>query len=165
MHGGRIEVQSEGLGKGSNFIVHIPMLNTESTAQAAPGVALHRRVAGKRILVVDDNHAAADTLAMLLEFDGHRIATAYDGEQALIAAESFYPEIILLDIGMPKLDGYEVAQRIRAEPWGRNTKIIAMSGWAQEKDQQRGREAGFDYHLAKPVDPHELKKLTAANGS
>ena len=163
MHGGRIEAQSEGLGKGSNFIINLPVSSTESAAQAAPAQAPQKPVDGKRILVADDNHAAADTLAMLLECDGHRIATVYDGEQALIAAESFCPEIIMLDIGMPKLDGYEIAQCIRAEPWGRNIKIIAMSGWAQEKDRQRGREAGFDHHLAKPVDPAELKELIAAN--
>ena len=165
MHGGRIEVQSEGLGKGSNFIIYLPVSDTESPAHAAPADAPQRQVAGKRILVADDNHAAADTLAMLLEYDGHRIATAYDGEQALTIAESFYPEIILLDIGMPKLDGYEVAQRIRAEPWGRNIEIVAMSGWAQQKDQQRARESGFDHHLVKPVNPDELSQLIAASGN
>lgn len=122
---------------------------------------MQTKVTGKRILVADDNRAGTDSMAMLLELDGHQTANAYDGVEALTIAESLRPEIILLDIGMPRLNGYEVAQRLRAEAWGKNIVIIAMSGWGQEKDQQRSRASGFDRHLIKPVNPEDLAKLIA----
>lgn len=190
MHGGRIEARSEGVGKGSEFIVRLPVVPSGEwrvASEGKEGASGQWRVAspenfgtnhsplatsslatvarGKRILIVDDNHASADTLAMLLEFDGHKIVKAYDGEQALALAETFQPEIILLDIGMPKLNGYEVARSLRAKPWGRSMIIIAMSGWGQEKDQQRARDSGFDHHLIKPVNLENLAKLLGELGS
>ncbi len=162
MHGGRIEAKSDGIGQGSEFIVYLPIISAEAPAQVLSDAGMQTKVTGKRILIADDNRAGTDSLAMLLEFDGHQSARAYDGVEALKIAESLRPEIILLDIGMPGLNGYEVAQRLRAEAWGKNMVIIAMSGWGQEKDQQRWRERGIDHHLIKPVNPQELAKLIAA---
>ena len=160
MHGGRIEARSDGVGKGSEFVVYLPASHAESRPDADSSDTQQRQIDSKRILIADDNFAAVDTLAMLLELDGHQLVKAYDGEQALRAAESFRPEIVLLDIGMPKVDGYEVAQKIRATAWGGNTKIIAMSGWAQEKDHS-ARGDRFDHYLIKPVNSETIAKLLA----
>jgi CheY-like chemotaxis protein len=113
----------------------------------------------RRILVVDDNHDAARSLALLLESSGHRISVASDGEEALTAAEAFRPEIVLLDIGLPKLSGYEVCRRLRTLPWARSAAIIALSGWGQEEDRRQSKAAGFDVHLLKPVNPARLEQL------
>lgn len=112
----------------------------------------------RRVLVVDDNADAADSLAMLLQVRGDEVRVAYDGEEALIAEEEFKPTVVLLDIGMPKLSGYEVARRIR-ELRGAAPRIIAITGWGQEEDRQRAREAGFDHHFTKPVDYAALLKV------
>jgi CheY-like chemotaxis protein len=113
----------------------------------------------RRILVVDDNKDAAFTLSMLLKATGNETILAYDGLEALAAAEQFRPEMILLDLGLPKLNGCEVARRIRAEPWGQSITLVASTGWGQEDDQQKTREAGFDHHLVKPVRYDDLEKL------
>jgi CheY-like chemotaxis protein len=112
-----------------------------------------------RILVTDDNRDAAQSLALMLELDGHEVRTAYDGIEALEVAEVFRPEIILLDVGMPRLDGYETARRLRQQPWGSALRLIALTGWGQEKDKSKAKEAGFDHHLVKPVDPEVLQRL------
>ena len=114
-----------------------------------------------RILVVDDNHDSALSLAMMLSIMGHDTRTAHDGESAVETAESFLPEVILLDIGLPKLNGYEVAQRIRGEAWGRSMFLIAVTGWGQEEDRQRSSEVGLNVHMVKPVEPAALEKLLA----
>jgi CheY-like chemotaxis protein len=108
---------------------------------------------------VDDNEDAAISLALLLQMMGQDVQIAYDGLEALAKAETFRPDIVLLDLGMPKLNGYETARRLRAEPWGEKAILVALTGWGQEEDRRRTREAGFDYHLVKPVDPTELEKL------
>src|SRR6185436_7041661 len=112
-----------------------------------------------RILVVDDNHDSALSLAMVLTIMGHETRTAHDGEMAVAAAESFLPEVVLLDIGLPKLNGYEVAQRIREQPWGASMFLIAVTGWGQEEDRQRSSEVGLNVHMVKPVEPAALERL------
>lgn len=114
-----------------------------------------------RILVVDDNHDSALSLAMMLSIMGHETRTAHDGESALATAESFRPEVVLLDIGLPKLNGYEVAQRIREHAWGASMFLIAVTGWGQEEDRQRSSEVGLNVHMVKPVEPSALEKLLA----
>jgi len=113
----------------------------------------------RRILVVDDNEDSATSLAELLQLLGHETQVAYDGLEAVEAAARFRPEIVLLDIGLPKLNGYEAAQRIREEPWGKGMKLIALTGWGQDEDRQKSRDAGFDVHLVKPVEFATLRKL------
>jgi CheY-like chemotaxis protein len=114
---------------------------------------------GTKILVVDDNRDAADTLTMVLELAGHEVRTAYDGTDALRLAEVFLPRVMLLDIGMPLMDGYEAARQIRDRTWGKSMVLVALTGWGQEQDRRRTREAGFDHHLVKPVDPQAISAL------
>ncbi len=163
MHGGRIEVRSEGPGKGTELSVRLPILTTEPEAPPAPprawdeqgGAAVHR------ILVVDDNPDVVEALAMFLRVTGYEVETAGDGLEALQAAERFAPDLVLLDIGMPKLDGYSACRSMRQQPWGKDLVIVAMTGWGQDDDRRKSREAGFDGHLVKPVDPSALQRLLA----
>jgi len=164
LHNGRIEARSAGLGQGSEFAVRLP-LAVQAVKAAARRPAKPPRstpLAQKQILVVDDNHDAANSLAMFLKFLGATVQVAFDGVQAIEQVEQFQPRIVLLDIGMPLLDGYEVARRIRALPGGGDLLLIAMTGWGQEEDKRRAAEAGFDHHLVKPVDPVKLETLLAA---
>ncbi|MBL0423015.1 response regulator [Ramlibacter sp. AW1] len=115
--------------------------------------------AALHVLVVDDNHDAADTLAEVLEIMGCRTATAYDGLEGFEKAEQLRPDAIVLDLGMPRLNGYEACERIRAQPWGRELRVVAVSGWGQQDDRRRSMQAGFDAHLVKPVAPEELLAL------
>lgn len=117
----------------------------------------------RRILVVDDNRDSADSLSLLLQHLGHEVATAYDGLEAVSVAEEFCPDVVLLDIGLPRLDGYGVARRIRAEPWGKDMLLIASTGWGQDSDRARTKAAGFDHHLVKPVDLDTLTELFSAS--
>ena len=163
MHGGRITVKSDGDRKGSEFTVHLP-----ATIEAAPERA--RQDAGacaragsmrKRILVADDNPDSATTLSLMLEVLGNEVRVVHDGEAAVAAAGDFNPDMILLDIGMPKLNGYGACERIRREPWGTRPYIVALTGWGQEADKHRSKAAGFDRHLVKPVEPSMLEKMIA----
>ena len=115
-----------------------------------------------KILVVDDNPDSALSMAMMLSIMGHDTRTAHDGESAVTTAETFLPEVVLLDIGLPKLNGYEVAQRIREQPWGQSMFLIAVTGWGQDEDRQRSSEVGLNVHMVKPVEPAALEKLLAA---
>ena len=160
MHGGSVQARSEGPGRGSAFIVRLPVALSlagdrpgEGEVQPA-GVPLRRR-----ILVVDDNRDAADSLAALLTIMGNETKTAYDGLEALEQAAAFRPDVTLLDIGMPQLNGYEVCRRLRQQAWGKNMVLLALTGWGQEADQQRSLAAGFDAHLVKPVLPAALEAL------
>ena len=117
------------------------------------------QVAPRRIVVADDNEDSAQSFAMLLSFSGHEVRIAHDGEEALDAMRDFRPDIAFLDIGMPRLSGYEVAELVRAEPWGREMKLIAVTGWGQPDDKARARSAGFDQHLVKPIDPTDVERL------
>jgi signal transduction histidine kinase len=165
LHGGRIEAQSEGAGRGSRFILRLPrarqaalegMRAGERAAKAAAAKA-HR--AAQRILVADDNRDAADSLASMLRLLGHEVRVAYDGAEAVALAESFKPQLALLDIGMPRLNGYEAAQAIRAQPSLHDVLLVALTGWGQPEDRRRSRLAGFHHHFVKPVDPAMLTRL------
>jgi CheY-like chemotaxis protein len=162
MHGGTVEAHSDGAGRGSEFVVRLPVL---TEAPQPPPRRSTRKVAareGRRILVVDDNQDGARSLALMLELGGHQTQTVHDGLEAIAAAEEFRPDAVLLDIGLPKLDGYEVCRRIRGQPWGRDLVMVAVSGWGQEEDRHRSKEAGFDAHVVKPVDHEVLGKLLAS---
>lgn len=163
MHGGTIEARSEGEGRGSEFIMRLPVAvavtQKAEPAVVAPQAGSSRR---RRILVADDNVDSARSLGRLLELNGNDVRTAHDGLQAVKAAEAFQPEVILLDIGMPELNGHEVCRRIRELPWGRNATLVAMTGWGQEEDKRQSHEAGFDLHLVKPVDFVAIKKLLSS---
>lgn len=163
MHGGFIDAHSEGLGKGSEFEIRLP-LSAEHPASAAPPVphvasANHLK---SRVLVVDDNKDAALTVGMLLKQLGHTIRTAHDGELAVQAASEFHPHVILLDIGLPRLNGYEACRRIRQLPHGKSMLMVAVTGWGQEDDKRKSQEAGFDHHMVKPLDPNVLTDLLAS---
>jgi signal transduction histidine kinase len=165
MHGGSVTAFSEGNGQGSEFLITLPVITNETNAaNGRAAVSLDSDTGTeavqvrRRILVADDNADALESLATLLELSGHEVFSASNGALALESAERHRPEVALLDIGMPKLDGYEVARRIRAQPWGRRITLVALTGWGQESDRRRSGEAGFDSHLVKPLD---LDKLTA----
>jgi signal transduction histidine kinase len=165
MHGGSVTAFSEGNGQGSEFLITLPVITNETNAANGRASGALDSDAGaeavqvrRRILVADDNSDALESLATLLELSGHEVFSAANGALALESAERHLPEVALLDIGMPKLDGYEVARRIRAQPWGRRITLVALTGWGQESDRRRSGEAGFDSHLVKPLD---LDKLTA----
>ena len=159
LHGGDINATSAGVDRGSEFIVRLPLLNGQAEA---PGAAKpmdkeeHAMPVRRNILIADDNQDALESLALMLRMEGHEVHCASDGEEALMLAGLRRPEIVVLDVGMPKLDGCEVARRIRAESWGRSAVLVALTGWGQDADRRRSREAGFDMHLVKPVDPATL---------
>jgi len=159
LHGGTINAQSEGPGKGSEFIIRLPVAPAPSghanTVHPASGAALSRR----RILVVDDNKDSVDSLSILLRLKGNEVRTGRDGLEAIEIAAEFQPEIILMDVGMPKLNGYDATRRMRQMHWGQDVLIIALSGWGQDGDVQRSTEAGFSAHLVKPVDLAALEQL------
>ena len=163
MHGGSIEVYSEGPGKGSEFVVRLPLLTTASPpdVQAQDGQS-----AGPcpkhRVLVVDDNHDAARLLSMHLRVLGSEVFTASDGYEAVHVAAEVRPDIVLMDIGMPGMNGYDAARRMRSESWGKELLLIALTGWGQEEDKQRAAAAGFDHHLVKPLEPAALRTLLAS---
>ena len=157
MHGGSIEARSAGEGRGSQFVVRLPIVHHAADEPVIQGgVAMG---SGRLILVVDDNEDAASSLARLLELDGHEIVAVHDGAAAYDAAARHRPDVVLLDIGLPLLDGYEVCRRIRQQPWGTGMLLVALTGWGQEEDRHKTREAGFDGHLVKPVNYGELMML------
>jgi len=162
MHGGRIEARSEGAGKGAEFIAHLPVVNMAPRRQPADTEEERRpRTPTCRILVADDNRDAAESMSTVLRLMGNEVRTVHDGLQAVEEASAFRPDLVLLDIGMPRLNGYDAARRIRAERWGKSTLIVAMTGWGQDEDKRRASEAGFDRHFTKPVDPGDIEKLIA----
>jgi CheY-like chemotaxis protein len=163
LHGGRIEAHSEGAGRGSEFIVRLPAVGAPAIEKRLPAKE-HRpaaQVSNCRVLVVDDNKDAAESLAAMLRIMGNQVRVAHDGYQALEAAAVFQPEAILLDIGLPGLNGYEAARGLRELPGGTDTLLIAVTGWGQAEDAERSRAAGFDQHLVKPVDPDVVVELLA----
>ena len=161
LHGGRIEAKSEGVGKGSQFIMRLPVVVDASAPQKIDEKEEGDVKSTLRILIVDDNRDSADSLSMMLKIMGNETHTAYDGEAAVAAANAFRPAVILLDIGLPKLNGYDTCRRLREQTEGKELVIIAQTGWGQDEDRHRTHEAGFDHHLVKPVDPHALMKLLA----
>jgi PAS domain S-box-containing protein len=160
MHGGTVEVRSDGPGRGSEFIVCLPAAAAgEGHVSSSADEAAVRRTPGLRIVVADDNKDTADSLAMLLRLAEHQVHTAHDGQEAVEAVAWFKPDVAFLDLGMPKLNGMQAARQIREQPWGRRMVLVAITGWGQEDDKRRAREAGFDHHLTKPVDPATVEKL------
>ena len=157
LHGGSVSASSEGPGHGSTFEVQLPLVAAEAPSRSATDG--HRGFAGRRVLVVDDNEDAIETLQTLLESLGATVAVAGNGHEALLRFERFEPDAVLLDIGMPGMDGYEVARRIRALPAGRSTPLIAVTGWGQQEDIRRCFEAGIDHHLVKPLDVDKLWEI------
>jgi PAS domain S-box-containing protein len=160
MHGGTVEASSAGEGRGSELVVTLPVA-PDGEAQARSHEGVQRASGKRRILVADDNPDSADSLAKLLRMSGHEVHTSYDGLEALEAVEKVRPEVVLLDIGMPKLNGHEVCRRIREQPWGRSIIVIALTGWGDEQTRTRAKEVGFNGHLTKPVDFNALTELIA----
>jgi PAS domain S-box-containing protein len=163
LHGGSIEARSLGLGRGSEFVVTLPLAGATprsegASAASAATAAAHERL---RVLVADDSRDNADSCAMLLRISGHDVLTAYSGHDALALAEKFTPQLALVDIGMPGMNGYEVARRIRAAEWGADMMLVAVTGWGQVEDKRQAEAAGFDHHLVKPIDLKVLQPLFA----
>ena len=158
LHGGSIEAKSDGPGEGSEFIVRLPVA-AERATEAESDLPSAKAFPNYRILVADDNRDAADSLATLLALGGHETRTTFDGVEAVEAAKAFLPHIVLLDIAMPKINGYEVCRSIRSQPWGKGIKLIAQTGWDKGEDKRRIEEAGFDAHVVKPIDHDVLMKL------
>jgi two-component system, sensor histidine kinase len=163
LHGGRVEARSAGVGAGSEFVVELPVLagRATTTNRSEPP----QKFPSRRILVVDDNRDAAETLGALLSALGAQVAVVHGGREALENLDSFNPDVVLLDIGMPEMDGYEVARQIRSTPAHADILLIALTGWGQEHDQRRSRTAGFDHHLVKPPDIDRLRDLLTAGWS
>jgi CheY-like chemotaxis protein len=157
MHHGTVSAFSEGPGKGSKFVVRLPAADVpESVPAVPPQVNVRTEKQASRILVVDDNTDSARAFARLLKLLGHDAQTAHDGPEAIEVARAYRPDVVLLDIGLPGMDGYEVARRLREDEQSKGLVIIAVSGYGQEDDRRRAREAGFDHHLVKPVDHEAL---------
>ncbi len=170
MHGGRVEAFSAGPNQGSEFVVHLPAATLSGECQPLEGRGgVTPSLQGAdvprseqrpcRVLIVDDNTDGARSLSMVLELRGHKVRTCYDGASGLTEAEAFEPEIVLLDIGLPGMDGFEVARRLRAQPRLPQPLLVALTGYGQAEDVRRSREAGFDHHLVKPADPEALTAL------
>ena len=159
MHRGTAEANSAGLGNGSEFIVRLPVVLSPASERESSPLETAAPGARWRVLVVDDNVDGADVTALLLQELGHEAQVAYSGATALAAADEYLPNVVLLDIGLPEMDGYEVARRLRQHPLLRNAWLVAITGYGQESDRQRSKEAGFDHHLVKPVAPEKLEVL------
>jgi len=159
-HGGRVEGRSDGPGRGSEFIVTLPLGKGAPCPAPSPGRdpgAEHST--RRRILVADDNQDSADSLVSMLALMGHEAVAVYTGADAVEKASSYRPDVVLLDIGMPTLDGLEAARRIRGQPWSNGAVLVALTGWGQEEDRLQAKKAGFDFHLTKPAHPEVLEKL------
>jgi PAS domain S-box-containing protein len=160
LHGGHVQARSAGVDRGSDFIVRLPMSPVANAdGPADPAATLESRHRGLQVMVVDDNQDVAESCKTLLELSGHRVSTAYTGREALELAESLRPDVILLDIGLPDISGYEVARRVRGTSWGANADLIAVTGWGQDTDRERAFRAGFDHHLTKPISTDSLETL------
>jgi CheY-like chemotaxis protein len=163
LHGGHVAARSEGLGHGSEFIVQIPTAEIDSVIEdqdrTLQPTALSTVEKGRRILVVDDLLSQAKSLAILLQRRGHDVRIAHDGPHALHILQEFAADVALVDIGLPGMDGYSLARRIREQQRFKSMLLVAQTGWAREDDRLRSHEAGFDYHLAKPIDHHRLHEI------
>jgi CheY-like chemotaxis protein len=166
LHGGRVAAFSEGQGKGTEVVIHLPAqlaaTGTAATSSAAPARAAARRPdAPARILVVDDLAASAETLMMLLQMEGFEVRIAHDGMEALKAADDFRPDVVLLDIGLPGMNGFEVAHRLRSQSASRDALLIALTGYGEAESRTRSVQAGFDFHMVKPADVNALLAMLA----
>jgi CheY-like chemotaxis protein len=162
MHGGTTEAHSSGLGQGSEFIVRLPALRWPARPAKIYATKRAQPVQTWHVLVVDDNADSADSIAAILETSGHEVKVAYSAQKALEMAVEYQPDIVLLDIGLPDMDGYEVAKHLRQTPELKETRLIAITGYGQESDRERSREAGFDEHMVKPVEWQKLEELLAS---
>jgi CheY-like chemotaxis protein len=162
LHGGSVDAASDGIGRGSEFTVRLPVAAAAAKPAARPVEVAAAPAVRRRVLIVDDNEDGAESLAMLLQLEGHETHKASDGVAAVQAAERLRPDVVLLDIGLPILNGYEACARIRQMPWGKHLLLVALTGWGQEEDRQRSKDAGFDTHMVKPVDFDALLKLVAS---
>jgi signal transduction histidine kinase len=162
LHGGTIEAESDGLGKGSSFVVTLPVMVALAAQRPAEAAPRGREQRAYRILLVDDNVDFATSLGLLLQSSGHEVALAHDAEQALEVARELKPEVCFLDLGLPRVSGYELAQLLKAEPQAAAAKLVALSGWGQARDRQRSREAGFELHLVKPVELQNIEAVLAS---
>jgi PAS domain S-box-containing protein len=165
LHGGTVTAFSPGPGEGSEFVVRLPLVGDcppDDKAESVSAKHASASAAPRRILVVDDNKDAADSLGMLLRILGNDVEIAYDGLQAVALAAEFRPQLVLMDIGLPKLNGYEAARRIREQPRGRDVMLVALTGWGQDEDRRRSHEAGFDRHMTKPVESDVLEELLSS---
>ncbi len=164
MHDGAIEVRSDGHNQGSTFTIRLPVLDDCHSDPLSDQDGGHASSAApkRRVLVVDDNKDGAAMLSMVVKMLGNDVRTAHDGQEAIEVAQDFRPDVIIMDLGMPRMNGYEAARHLRDQPWGRGITLVALTGWGQEEDKQRTRAAGFDHHLTKPADPSELKRLFAS---
>jgi CheY-like chemotaxis protein len=158
MHGGSVDAMSEGEGRGAQFVITLPRVNAPAVIERRSDAST---VNATRVLVVDDNRDAADSLAALLRTLGNEVIAVYDGVEAVKATRAFRPDVVLLDIGMPRLDGYAAAREIRRDAAARDTKIVALTGWGQDDDRRRAMDAGFDAHLVKPAELDALRRLLA----
>jgi two-component system, sensor histidine kinase len=164
LHGGTVEASSPGVGLGTTFIVHLPIARTDAAERGGeelPDIRPEANGEHRHVLVIDDNHDAADTLGDVLRITGHRVDVAYRGIDALEMAPRARPDVFIVDIGMPEMNGYELAKRIRMESWGERALLIALTGWGQPADKQSAMAAGFDHHFTKPVDLDELDRILA----
>ena len=162
MHGGTVTAQSEGVGRGSEFIVRLPAIDASRVEVDHRSLQANGQPPRRKILVVDDNADAAESLAALLRISGHDTRMAHDGHAAVETAEQFHPDVVFLDIGMPILDGHETAKLIRQQPWGKDMVLVALTGWGQSEDRRRSKDAGFNHHLVKPADPAVVEQLLAS---
>ncbi len=163
LHGGVIEARSDGLGQGSEFIVQLPRRTIRDSRLPVVSVESGGKAASRRVLIADDNRDAAESLAVLLRLEGHDVTVANNGREALATFNTLLPEVAVLDIGMPELDGYEVARQVRQQSLGRAVTLIAVTGWGQEADKARALAAGFNHHFTKPVEPQQLSQLLRAD--
>ncbi len=165
LHGGSVSAHSDGPGQGSRFEVRLPLASSLAGGAATPGAPAPASAGACRVLVVDDNRDAADSVALLLSFAGHLVEVAYDGEEALVRTRDFQPQVMLLDIGMPGMNGYDVCRGVRQQQDGHRVRIVALTGWGNEDDRKRSLEAGFDAHLVKPVNEATLKAIITEQGA
>jgi CheY-like chemotaxis protein len=161
MHGGTVVAHSEGPGRGSTFTVRLPLLVQGPSSPATGPMGPDQVGPGLRILIVDDNRDSAESMANVLRLFGHEVAVAHDGAEGVERARLFLPGLILMDIGMPRLNGLDATRQIRAQPWGQQISIVALTGWGQEADRIRSREAGCDGHLVKPASLEDLTRMMA----
>jgi CheY-like chemotaxis protein/anti-sigma regulatory factor (Ser/Thr protein kinase) len=163
LHEGTVSVASPGPHMGTTFTVSLPVLEAPPFGDPVVERKLGKvpRAAARRVLVVDDNEAMLESLEMVISLMGHEVRTAPDGERGVALAEEFRPDIVLMDLGMPRMNGYEAARRIRAQPWGQNVTLVALTGWGHDEHRQRTETVGFDQHVVKPVRQEELERLFA----
>jgi CheY-like chemotaxis protein len=156
LHGGDIEARSDGLGKGSEFTVRLPRRNIPNPRQPDAPSDVGVRTNPRRVLIADDNRDAAESLALLLRLEGHEVTVVHNGREAVATFNTLFPEVAVLDIGMPEINGYEVARQLRQQSSGRPVMLIAVTGWGQEADKSQALAAGFNHHFTKPIQPQEL---------